>query len=385
MSTDREMICWLNSIEGLGKSAMHVLCKRLGEHAAEQLYGMSEEQIRILLTECFGEGNKTQRLMESVLKAGRRDPAGMYARMLEQGIQMVVEEDEAYPARLRTIPDPPGVLYVLGRLPDQEKPALAIVGARDASPYGREQARRFARELSMAGVQIISGMARGVDGIAGRAALSGSGCSFAVLGCGVDICYPPENRDLYDELKKQGGLISEYRPGTEPKSGLFPLRNRIISGLCDVLLVTEARLRSGTLITADAALEQGREVYAIPGRISDSFSMGCNQLICQGAQAAVSPEQLLEFFYGVRGEAPEEAQLERAKCVSIRKSLPQEEGILYELLNESELRHSRDLLEALSGELHHPVSAGELKRLLMKLILKGYAAEEGTGWYRRAR
>ena len=389
MYTEKEMAYWLDRIDGLGKKRLQKLREVLGENTedtAARLYEMNEAQVRELFAECFGENNKDERVIRSVLEAGRLDPAAEYTALIRQGVQFYTKEDEEYPPRLRTIPDPPEVLYVAGKLPSPVMPALAVIGARDASPYGREQAKRFAKELSEVGIQIISGMARGVDGIAGRAALPGSGGSFAVLGCGVDICYPPENRDLYDALKERGGLISEYHPGTLPKAGLFPARNRIISGLSDALLVTEARLRSGTLITTDAALEQGREIFAIPGRISDPFSMGCNELIRQGAQLAADPGQIIEFFYGIHGEVPEEeAALERARSDSIRKSMPREEGVLYELLDANESRHSEILLPALACELRRPVGAGEMKTLLMKLVLKGYAIEEGNGWYRRGK
>ena len=389
MYTEKEMAYWLDRIDGLGKKRLQKLREVLGENTedtAARLYEMDEAQVRELFAECFGENNKDERVIRSVLEAGRLDPAAEYTALIRQGVQFYTKEDEEYPPRLRTIPDPPEVLYVAGKLPSPVMPALAVIGARDASPYGREQAKRFAKELSEVGIQIISGMARGVDGIAGRAALPGSGGSFAVLGCGVDICYPPENRDLYDALKERGGLISEYHPGTLPKAGLFPARNRIISGLSDALLVTEARLRSGTLITTDAALEQGREIFAIPGRISDPFSMGCNELIRQGAQLAADPGQIIEFFYGIHGEVPEEeAALERARSDSIRKSMPREEGVLYELLDVNESRHSEILLPALACELRRPVGAGEMKTFLMKLVLKGYAVEEGNGWYRRGK
>ncbi|MBQ6361859.1 MAG: DNA-processing protein DprA [Lachnospiraceae bacterium] len=389
MYIEKEMAYWLDRIDGLGKKRLQKLREVLGENTedtAARLYEMNEAQVRELFAECFGENNKDERVIRSVLEAGRLDPAAEYTALIRQGVQFYTKEDEEYPPRLRTIPDPPEVLYVAGKLPSPVMPALAVIGARDASPYGREQAKRFAKELSEVGIQIISGMARGVDGIAGRAALPGSGGSFAVLGCGVDICYPPENRDLYDALKERGGLISEYHPGTLPKAGLFPARNRIISGLSDALLVTEARLRSGTLITTDAALEQGREIFAIPGRISDPFSMGCNELIRQGAQLAADPGQIIEFFYGIHGEVPEEeAALERARSDSIRKSMPREEGVLYELLDANESRHSEILLPALACELRRPVGAGEMKTLLMKLVLKGYAIEEGNGWYRRGK
>lgn len=167
-------------------------------------------------------------------------------------------------------------------------------------------AKEFGTVLARAGVQVISGMARGIDGIGQRSALCAGGYSLGVLGCGVDICYPQENRELYEQLLVKGGLCSEYPPGIEPRAALFPPRNRIISGLCDGVLVIEAKERSGTLITVDMALEQGREVYAVPGRATDALSAGCNRLIRQGAQLVMNPEELLEElwagFIGIRDQ-----------------------------------------------------------------------------------
>lgn len=199
-----------------------------------------------------------------------------------------------YPERLRHIPDPPFALYVKGELPCEEVPTVAIIGARACSEYGKAVAAQFGRQLGAVGVQIISGMARGIDGIAQKAALDINGKSYAVLGCGADVCYPPESNVLYEQLCLKGGVISEYPPGTEAKSGFFPMRNRIISGLADLLLVVEARKRSGTYITVTRALEQGKDVYVVPGRITDALSEGCNFLLSQGAGVACSPEILLQ-------------------------------------------------------------------------------------------
>lgn len=168
------------------------------------------------------------------------------------------------------------------------------------SDYGRYMARQFGRGLAMSGVQVISGMARGVDGIAQHAAITAGGKSFAVLGCGPDICYPEENKDVYDFLPNSGGIISEYPPGMEPISSFFPKRNRIISGLSDVLLVVEARQKSGTSITVDTALEQGREVLAVPGRVTDRLSDGCNNLISQGAGVAINVEDVLDRLWQLK-------------------------------------------------------------------------------------
>ncbi len=212
----------------------------------------------------------------------------------EKGIDFVPFTSTNYPGRLRNIPDPPFALYVKGKLPIETKPSVAIIGARACSEYGKAVAEHFGRCLGSAGIQIISGMARGIDGIAQKGAVESNGESFAVLGCGVDVCYPKENRDLYIKLQEKGGIISEYAPGTEPESKLFPPRNRIISGLADLILVIEARKRSGTYITVLQALEQGKEVYAVPGRVTDSLSDGCNYLLFQGAGVAVSPNSIIE-------------------------------------------------------------------------------------------
>lgn len=215
----------------------------------------------------------------------------------EQGIFFVSYEEEDYPYLLKQISSPPLGLFYKGRLPDEKQPALAMIGARNYTTYGREMARGFAKVLSGCGVQIISGMALGIDGFAHEGALSEKTPTFAVLGTGVDICYPKRNIGIYRELEKKGGIISEYEPGTIARPENFPIRNRIISGLSQGVFVIEARYKSGSLITANFALEQNRDVYAVPGRIGDSQSEGCNDLIKQGAKLVLTPEDILENLY----------------------------------------------------------------------------------------
>ena len=171
---------------------------------------------------------------------------------------------------------------------------MAIVGARECSPYGRQLTKEFAKKLASAGAQIISGMAKGIDGAGQIGALEEGGDSYGVLGCGVDVCYPREHIELYTELERKGGILSEQPIGTKPLPQFFPARNRIISGLSDIVLVMEAKERSGSLITADMALEQGKDIYALPGPINSQLSRGCNRLIKQGAGILLSPEDLLE-------------------------------------------------------------------------------------------
>lgn len=198
-----------------------------------------------------------------------------------------------YPDRLRNILNPPEKIYVSGRLPESNLKTVAVVGARECSHYGKQVAYEYSRIFAQENVQIISGLARGVDAAAHRGALSAGKRTYAVMGCGADVCYPAQNRQLYEEIRQSGGIISEYENGSKPISWHFPMRNRIISAFADLILVVEARLKSGSLITADAALEQGKEVFAVPGRVGDCLSEGCNRLISQGAGIAWSPDEVL--------------------------------------------------------------------------------------------
>lgn len=237
--------------------------------------------------------------------------------------------DPQYPQRMREMENMPGGIYTLGRLPDEKKKSAAIVGARLCTGYGYEQAYRFAYELARAGVEIISGMAQGIDSCAHEGALDAGGSTIAVLGCGVDICYPASSRRTYERLQKNGGILSEYPCGVPPLAFRFPERNRIISALADVVLVVEAKKRSGSLITADLALDQGKSVMAVPGRITDRLSEGCNWLISQGAGIARAPSDVLaelgltEKTAGVDvGAAGVQCALtaeERCICLAIRE------------------------------------------------------------------
>ena len=229
--------------------------------------------------------------------AGQRETLKKtYEKAKQKGICMVCRESEDYPERLKNISLPPFMLYYYGELPKDDAPALAIIGARNFSVYGEEIASGFERHLSSAGIQIISGMARGIDGAAQRASVKEVGGSCAVLGNGVDVCYPRENRILYEEIKNKGCVLSEELPGTEPVSWNFPKRNRIISGLSDAVFVVEARENSGSLITVSYALEQGKEIYAVPGRIYEKLTEGTNRLIQEGAYLVREPEDILQGF-----------------------------------------------------------------------------------------
>jgi DNA processing protein len=219
-------------------------------------------------------------------------------RLAAAGIRWLPRSDPAFPAALRSIFDPPPGLFLrgAGEAALLDRPAVAIVGARACSGYGSHVARSFGRELAGAGLLVVSGLARGVDGEAHRGALDGGGATVAVLGCGVDRDYPAAHRELARRICDDGLVVSEYPPGVEPAPWRFPARNRIIAGLAQATVVVEARERSGALITADLALEDGREVFAVPGEITSAVSAGSNGLLRQGATAATSAADVLEAF-----------------------------------------------------------------------------------------
>ena len=298
-----------------------------------------------------------------------------------------------YPQALMQIRSAPRQIYVRGQLPEENAPAVAIIGARQCSSYGREMAQWFAGELAAAGVQIISGMARGVDGAAQLAALKAGGRSFGVLGCGTDICYPKENQQLYELLLERGGVLSEYPAGTPPLSCHFPGRNRIISALSDCVLVIEAKERSGTLITADFALEQGKDVFALPGRLTDRLSCGCNRLLAQGAGIVLTPQHLLELLYGKRlpndTELTKTTDAERAKFTGAERTksgasqLSEKEKIVWEQMGERSigLQELYEKIRASKGEKQ--LELAEITDILMELIMKEIILPERGNKYRR--
>ncbi len=288
---ENDYALWLINVPGIGNASAYRLLET--GLCCRDIYEMKEEELSWALSH------------NQVLKLKRSKAQWDFEREAQElsskGIRFVSCRSSDFPQKLRDIPDPPFGIYVRGSLPDPDRPAVSIVGARMCSDYGRYMARQFGRDLALAGVQVISGMARGIDGIAQGAALAAGGTSFAVLGCGPDICYPEENIKVYEALLERGGIISEFPPGTKPVANFFPMRNRIISALSDVLLVVEARKKSGTSITVDTALEQGKEVLAVPGRVTDRLSDGCNNLISQGAGIAIRAEDVLDRLWQCAG------------------------------------------------------------------------------------
>lgn len=283
-----EMACrhFLMHVEGIGAVTAGKLVKHYG--SVRRIWELEDQQLL--------QDQEMSSLQKNNFMECRRkwDIWKEWEKLKGQEIGVVSFDERAYPYRLKEIPDPPFLLYYRGRLPEEAKPCVAIIGARMCSGYGRSAAWEFAAGLAGRGIQIVSGMADGIDGIAQRSALEHGGMSYGVLGCGVDVCYPSSNRTLYRELLSHGGIISEFLPGTKPEARHFPRRNRIISGMADLILVIEAKERSGTRITVNMALEQGREVYAVPGRITDELSRGCHQMIRDGAGMALDIDEIAE-------------------------------------------------------------------------------------------
>jgi DNA processing protein len=248
------------------------------------------------------------------------DAAGELSRLAAAGYRFLPRSDAAFPPLLRAIHDPPPGLFLRGGGAPEllHRPAVALVGARACSPYGRQVARRLGRELAAAGLVVVSGLARGVDGEAHRGALEAGGLTVAVLGCGIDRDYPAAHRALAAEIGQRGLIVSEYAPGIEPAPWRFPARNRLVAGLCAATLVVEARERSGALITCDLALEEGREVFAVPGEITSALSAGSNALLRLGATPCTCAADVLESF-GLAAATPTEPELGAAATAVLER------------------------------------------------------------------
>jgi DNA processing protein len=235
-----------------------------------------------------------RRALENLLEVRARvDLEREVQRIAAAGVQALTWDSPDYPSLLREIPAPPPLIYVRGHLEPEDAWAVAVVGTRRASAYGREVTRRLVSDLARSGITIVSGLARGIDGVAHRTALEAGGRTIAVLGCGVDLVYPPEHLDLARRIVEHGALVSEYPLGTPPEAGNFPPRNRIISGLSLGVLITEAGRGSGAIITADYAAEQGRDIFAVPGSILSATSGGTNRLIQDGAKVVLETADIL--------------------------------------------------------------------------------------------
>ena len=334
----------LKSIDGIGNASFQPLLDHFGSPAAvfsttvhnlSAIPGISKKSAAAIVS--FKDWDKILRQMDALDK---------------MGISVVTCLDELYPHNLLNIYDRPAFFYVLGRLDNEDVP-LAIVGSRNASTYGRYTTDRISRELALRGITIVSGMARGIDSCAHRGALAAKGRTIAVLGSGLDVIYPPENKKLFDAISSNGAVISEFPLGTQPLSYNFPARNRIISGLSYGVVVVEAGEKSGSLITAKLAMEQGREVFAIPGAIDSASSRGTNSLIKQGAKLVENIDDILEDILPQLEQSPAQPTRHKQEILfadadstnaeqKVESLSPTEQTILKKMLQEK--MHADDII-----------------------------------------
>jgi DNA processing protein len=339
------------------------LAPGIGNVAFKNLIDAFETPERILrasaeqLAEIEGLSSKSFDALQNCRK--NPDVERLLEKLAGSDIRIVTFNDSEYPQSLKNIYDPPPFLYVRGKLEPEDCDAIAVVGSRRASDYGLRAAADISRELAAAGLTIISGMAAGIDSAAHRGALASKGRTIAVLGCGADVCYPAENRRLYDEIARTGAIVSEYAPGTEPDSYHFPARNRIISGLARGILVIEAGPKSGSLITARLALEQGRDVFAVPGSIYSYKTKGANQLIRSGAALVESGRDIVEAL-GMSATV----RSERAP-VPAPDELDKEARRVYDQLNAEPIHIDRLICET-------SLPSSQVSAALLELELSGF-------------
>lgn len=365
---------FLDACPGFGDKTKNRILKTVNN--TKEVYDMSEKELYRLV-----EAEKVKSFLRHRENWNLEEE---YHKLMEKGIWMVTLPMEEYPRRLRELSHPPFALYVRGHLPREDMLSVAVIGARECSEYGEYVAEALGRSLGEQGICLISGMARGIDGISQMAALNAGGASFGVLGCGVDVCYPKSNRPLYDRLLQKGGIISTYLPGTTPKASLFPPRNRIVSGLCDVLVVVEARQRSGTSITVEMALEQGKDVYAVPGRLTDRLSDGCNRMLKDGAQIFLSPKEFLEELSMRYGTKLAQNKIASDIILPEGKNLSEQELMVYQALDLYPMPVEK-VLEKLQRKKGASVpELSEVMIILMGLCVRGVVVQNTSGWFSKS-
>lgn len=314
---------------------------------------------------------------ERLLQARRHNPdqpARLQEACSRQGIRLCQISDQEYPELLKEIYSPPLVLFYRGTL-QNHIPRIAMVGARRVTAYGRTVADKLAQALAEAGFAVVSGAARGVDAISHQGALL-QGRTEAVLGCGVDVAYPPENRKLLEEIAESGAVISEYGPGCMPVAGNFPARNRIISGMSLGTVVVEAAERSGSLITAQQAMEEGRDVFAVPGSIFSASSKGCHRLIQQGAKLVVNSQDVLEEYkHLLNRKASKEKNAEKFATRAIMSDV---ESKIMGVLSPDEPLSIDEIIYRLQGQ-----DAAQVAFILLQLEFKGFVRADELQRYTR--
>ncbi|MEO0074324.1 MAG: DNA-processing protein DprA [candidate division WOR-3 bacterium] len=345
MAIAGELFFDLYTIPGMTEARLRRLLQRFGD--PERIFGatagelLEVERIDMELVNAIGSYRRSDKLKALIGKAEQLD------------VKVISCLDEQYPSNLRDMPQMPPVLFVRGELKPTDRLAVAVVGTRSPTYYGRQVAERFSREMARAGITIVSGLARGIDTAAHRGALEAGGRTIAVTGCGIDQCYPPENRRLCEEIVANGAILSEFPLGMGPMALNFPRRNRIVSALSRAVVAVEAGERSGVLNTVAWAFEQGREVYSVPGRITDAKSAGTNRLLRQGAKPLTSADEILTDLGVAVRQCPQE-QIDATA----------EEAPVLEFIGNDPI-HIDELCEALG------VSMPRLLGLLLQMELRG--------------
>jgi DNA processing protein len=346
---------WLSTITGLGSRKYTQLIEKFGD--PEVIWNLTKGELEKI-------DFIPKVIINNIIDPKFKNSINEHMeRIYKNNIKIFTIKDDLYPVFLKNIHDPPIVIYVKGTLKLNEK-AIAVVGSRKATPYGLKMAEIISCELTKCGITVISGMARGIDSSAHSGALASGGRTIAVLGCGLDKAYPPENDKLMKRIEEAGAVISEYVPGVKPLAQNFPARNRIISGISMGVVVIEANEKSGSLITAEFALEQGREVFALPGNVNSAFSIGTNKLIRDGAKIVTGIEDILEEVNVFRSSAMNIFEHKEIEKVRLLKSLEPDERRLAECLSEEPLHI--DVLVEKSGLEIRTVNA-----ILVMLELKG--------------
>ncbi len=391
---------WLSALDGLTNLSRLRLLAQFG--SPENVYYASEEELARV--EGLSRGQVKRLEDRSLTEADR-----ILGRCEALGLRVLTLQDAEYPSRLRNIFDPPVLLYMKGRLPAvDEEVSIAMVGTRGATPYGIRSAEELGYGLAKQGAVVVSGMAEGIDAAALRGALRAGGRVISVLGCGIDVIYPKENRYLYEDVAASGVLLSEYAPGTEPRGEHFPVRNRIISGLALGTVVVEAPdRRSGALNTAHTALEQGRDVFAVPGGMDAEMSRGCNRLIREGAALVTEAWDILREYQAVyparvtakvfetpenlgyearqkkadqRREAKEQEEKTALRSISLSDpalSLSDDQIAVLRVLKTEDAMQADDVIEAAELTARRVLSA------LTVLVMDGFAEEESGKRFRR--
>ena len=368
--TDRQAYILFNMMEGIGPVRVRSLIEALGSMQAV-VEANEQELMR-------GKAVGPELARSIVQQRQTLDPAKEEAMAEARGYRLVTFIDPGYPEPLKTIYDPPLALYVWGTLEAKDRHGMALIGSRRTSNYGRQVADRLAYQLARTGFTVNSGLARGIDTAAHEGALKGGGRTLAVLGGALDKFYPPENRILAEKIAEQGAVISEFPFGREPDRTTFPMRNRIVSGLSMGVVVVEAGIKSGALHTANAAAEQGRTIFAVPGRIDSAFSGGSHQLIKTGAKLVEDVDDILQEFEFLIPKKKQEVELDLMMRPEVQLSA-EEQAIVKALApGEQDVDTLARLVELPAAKISALLIGLEMKRVIR--MLPGRMVELTVGW-----